>query len=329
MVVVHDADEARAAVSRTDGAVVTIGAYDGVHKGHQAVLRLVRELADARGRSAACVTFDRHPAEIVRPESAPPLLTTLEQKLELLDATGTLDVCWVLVFDEERSREPAEDFVREVLVEGLQARLVVVGADFHFGHKRGGDVALLERMGAELGFEVLGLGLIAIDGDPVATPYSSTRIRELLAEGDVVAAARLLGRPHEIRGTVEEGDRRGRELGFPTANLAVPPRIGLPADGVYAGSLVDDDGIERPAAISVGSRPTFYPEGGPTLLEAYVLDFDGDLYGHQVKVRFREHLHAQIRFDGVDPLIEQLHRDVADTRRIMQSGLDGGAGDQV
>ena len=349
MVVVHSADEARAAVSRTDGAVVTIGAYDGVHKGHEAVLRLVRELADARGRSAACVTFDRHPAEIVRPESAPQLLTTLEQKLELLDATGSLDVCWVLRFDEERSRERAEDFVREVLVDGLHARLVVVGADFHFGHKRGGDVALLERMGAELGFEVLGLGLIgtsgspsqapapasavgkaaadAIDGDPVATPYSSTRIRALLTEGDVAEAARLLGRPHEVRGEVEVGDRRGRELGFPTANLAVPPQICLPADGVYAGTFVDDDGTERAAAISVGSRPTFYPEGGPTLLEAYVLDFDGDLYGHSVKVRFHELLHGQIRFDGVEPLIEQMHRDVADTRRIVR--LDGGRPDQV
>jgi riboflavin kinase / FMN adenylyltransferase len=316
MEVVHTADEARRGVGRTDGAVVTIGAYDGVHRGHQAVLRLVRELADARGRAAACVTFDRHPAEVVRPESAPKLLTTLEQKLELLDQTGALDLCWVLRFDEERSRELAEDFVREVLVDGLRARLVVVGADFHFGHRRGGNVALLERMGAELGFEVLGLGLVAIEGDDIATPYSSTRIRELLAKGDVVEAAQLLGRPHEVRGVVEVGDRRGREMGFPTANLAVPPQVCLPADGVYAGSFVDRDGSERPAAVSIGSRPTFYPEGGPTLLEAYVLDFDGDLYGHAVKVRFRQFLHGQVRFDGMDALVQQIADDVAATRRI-------------
>jgi len=150
MRVVHGIDDAPRAAVRTDGAVVTIGAYDGVHLGHQAVLRLVRELAEARGLEAALVTFDRHPAEVVRPESAPRLLTTLEQRLELLEATGSLDLCWVLTFDEERSKESAEDFVREVLVDGIGARLVVVGADFHFGHRRGGNVPLLERMGADL-----------------------------------------------------------------------------------------------------------------------------------------------------------------------------------
>jgi riboflavin kinase/FMN adenylyltransferase len=320
MQVVHDAQGALAAVASSDGSVVTIGAYDGVHRGHQAVLRLVRELADARGLSSACVTFDRHPAEVVRPESAPRLLTTLDQKLELLESTGALDLCWVLRFDEERSHEPAEDFVREVLVDGMRARLVVVGADFHFGHRRGGNVALLERMGAELGFEVLGLGLVAIEGDHSATPYSSTRIRELLAKGDVAEAARLLGRPHEVTGTVEVGDRRGRELGFPTANVAIAPNVCLPADGVYAGTFVGADTPERGAAISVGSRPTFYPEGGPTLLEAFVLDFDGDLYGQVVRVRFHDLLHGQIRFEGVEALVEQMHEDVAETRRILELG---------
>jgi riboflavin kinase/FMN adenylyltransferase len=309
-------DEARAAV-RTAGAVVTIGAYDGVHLGHQAVLRLVRELADARGFDAALVTFDRHPAEVVRPESAPRLLTTLEQRLELLEATGDLDLCWVLTFDEARSKEAAEDFVREVLVDGIGARLVVVGADFHFGHRRGGNVPLLERMGAELGFEVLGLGLVAVEGDTTGMPYSSTRIRELLAKGDVAEAARLLGRPHEVRGVVERGDRRGAEhLGVPTANLTVPERICLPADGVYAGTFVAEDGVERPAAISVGTRPTFY-EDGDVLVEAYVLDFDGDLYGQRVKVRFREWIRGQERFDSTDALVEQMNADVEATRRIL------------
>jgi riboflavin kinase / FMN adenylyltransferase len=315
--VVTGNDDAALAAARTAGAVVTIGAYDGVHLGHQAVLRLVRELADARGFEAALVTFDRHPAEVVRPESAPRLLTTLEQRLELLDATGDLDLCWVLTFDEARSKEAAEDFVREVLVDGIGARLVVVGADFHFGHRRGGNVPLLERMGAELGFEVLGLGLVAVEGDSSGAPYSSTRIRELLAKGDVAEATRLLGRPHEVRGVVERGDQRGAEhLGMPTANLTVPERICLPADGVYAGTFVAEDEVERPAAISVGTRPTFY-ENGDVLVEAYVLDFDGDLYGQQVKVRFREWVRGQERFDSTEALIEQMNADVEVTRRIL------------
>jgi riboflavin kinase/FMN adenylyltransferase len=315
--IVTGSDDAARAAVRTDGAVVTIGAYDGVHLGHQAVLRLVRELADARGLEAALVTFDRHPAEVVRPQSAPRLLTTLEQRLELLDATGDLDLCWVLTFDEARSKEAAEDFVREVLVDGIGARLVVVGADFHFGHRRGGNVPLLERMGAELGFEVLGLGLVAVEGDATGVPYSSTRIRELLAKGDVAEATRLLGRPHEVRGVVERGDQRGGEhLGVPTANLTVPERICLPADGVYAGSFVAEDGIERPAAISVGTRPTFY-EDGDVLVEAYVLDFDGDLYDQRVKVRFREWIRGQVRFDSVEALIEEMNADVEAARRIL------------
>jgi riboflavin kinase/FMN adenylyltransferase len=315
--VVTGSDDAALAAVRTAGAVVTIGAYDGVHLGHQAVLRLVRELADARGFEAALVTFDRHPAEVVRPESAPRLLTTLEQRLELLDATGDLDLCWVLTFDEARSKEAAEDFVREVLADGIGARLVVVGADFHFGHRRGGNVPLLERMGAELGFEVLGLGLVAVEGDPTAVPYSSTRIRELLAKGDVAEAARLLGGPHEVRGVVERGDRRGAEhLGMPTANLTVPERICLPADGVYAGTFVAEDEVERPAAISVGTRPTFY-EDGDVLVEAYVLDFDGDLYGQRVKVRFGEWVRGQERFDSTEALVEQMNADVEATRRIL------------
>jgi riboflavin kinase/FMN adenylyltransferase len=296
------------------GAVVTIGVYDGVHLGHHAVLRLVRELADARGLAAVCVTFDRHPAEVVRPESAPRLLTSPEQKLELLDATGYLDLAFVLHFDEARSREPADDFVREVLVGGAHARLVVVGADFHFGRARGGDVALLQQMGAELGFEVLGVGLEAAPG---GTIYSSTRIRELLAEGDVDGAAALLGRPHEVRGTVVEGDRRGRELGFPTANVAVPGRVCLPADGIYAGTFIGADGVERMTAISLGRRPTFYEAADTSLLEAYVLDFDGDLYGQAARVRFMSRLRGEVKFDSVDALVGQIERDVADTRRAL------------
>jgi riboflavin kinase / FMN adenylyltransferase len=210
---------------------VTIGAFDGVHLGHQAVLRLVRELANARGLQSAVVTFDRHPAEIVRPGSAPKLLTNLEQKLELLDATGAVDDCLVLTFDETRSKEPADQFVEELLVGVLRARLVVVGADFHFGYRRRGDVPLLQHMGADLGFEVLGLGLVASPDGTVATdgalPYSSTRVRNLLAEGDVQGAAAILGRPHEVRGPVHDG------------RVEVPERICLPVDGHYEGTVDD------------------------------------------------------------------------------------------
>jgi len=302
------------------GAAVTIGAYDGVHLGHQAVLRLVRELADARGLDAVCLTFDRHPAEVVRPETAPKLLTTLDQKVELLGATGFLDRTVILTFDEARSHEPAEDFVREVLVERLGARLVIVGADFHFGYRRHGSVRLLEQMGAELRFEVLGLGLVPIEGETSGLPYSSTEIRRLLGEGRVRAAARLYARPprpHEVRGVVEKGDQRGRELGFPTANVAVSSRLCLPADGIYAGTYVTPDGIEHPTAISLGRRPTFYVDAELSLLEAHLLDFDGDLYGQPAKVRFLEWLRGEERFESVDALVEQIGRDVARTREVL------------
>ena len=296
------------------GAVVTIGVYDGVHLGHHSVLRLVRELADARGLDAVCITFDRHPAEVVRPESAPRLLTMPEQKLELLAATGYVDRCYVLEFDEARSQEPAEEFVHEVLVDAADARVVVVGADFHFGKGRGGNVALLEQMGADLGFEVIGVGLVAAPGGPI---YSSTRIRELLAEGDVNGAAELLGRPHEVRGTVVEGDKRGRELGFPTANVAVPARACLPADGVYAGRFTGADGVARPTAISLGRRPTFYEDADASLLEAYLLDFDGDLYGQPAAVWFVARVRGQERFENVDDLVRRMGRDVEQTRRLL------------
>jgi riboflavin kinase/FMN adenylyltransferase len=300
------------------GRAVAIGAFDGVHLGHQAVLRLVHDLARARGLSATVLTFDRHPAEIVRPESAPCLLTTLEQQLELLEATSAVDECLVLSFDHARSKEPAEQFVEELLASVLHARLVVVGADFHFGYRRHGDVPLLQRMGAELGFETIGVGLVASpDGMSVpsdAAPYSSTRVRTLLAGGDVEGAAAILGRPHEVRGPVEHGDGRGRELGFPTANVSVSQRFCLPAEGVYAGTLAAADGIARPAALSIGRRPTFYAEHGLLLLEAHVLDFDGDLYGAQTKVRFHRRLRGQERFDRVDDLVAQMRRDVEQVR---------------
>jgi riboflavin kinase / FMN adenylyltransferase len=315
MEVLHDVG----ACPRPDaGSVVTIGAYDGVHLGHQAVIAAVRARAAAGGLESAVVTFDRHPASVVRPESAPRLLTDLEQKLELLSATG-LDRCLVVSFDEARSKEPAEEFVHEVLVDGLAARVVIVGEDFHFGHQRRGNVALLQAMGEELGFEVAGLPLVDAGGRAAGDgeKASSTAIRHALVTGDLPRAIALLGRPHEVRGVVAHGDARGRELGFPTANVSVPGDILLPADGIYAGWYERPDGQVHPSAISLGRRPTFYEEAHASLLEAHLLDFDGDLYDEPAKVRFVARLRGEARFDEVDALIEQMRQDCDDARAAL------------
>lgn len=300
------------------GSVVTIGAYDGVHLGHRTVIGRVRAAAESSGLTSAVVTFDRHPASVVRPDSAPRLLVDLDQKLELLEATG-VDVAVVVEFDETRAAELAEDFVARVLVDCLRARKVIVGADFHFGKGRGGNVALLEQLGPAAGFDVEGLSLVGTDGTaaPESDRVSSTAIRRRLADGDVTSAARLLGRPHEVRGTVTEGDQRGRELGFPTANVDVPEHILLPADGIYAAVTVRADGSEHPTAVSLGRRPTFYESAPFSLLEAHLLDFSGDLYGERVAVRFVERLRGEERFDDVDALVAQMHRDCDRARAIL------------
>ncbi|MGN6695010.1 MAG: bifunctional riboflavin kinase/FAD synthetase [Aquihabitans sp.] len=300
-------------------SVVTIGAYDGVHLGHRAVIGQVKALAAEQGLQTVVVTFDRHPAMVVRPESAPKLLCDLDQKLELLAEAG-VDATYVVHFDEERAKETAEEFVHEVLVGCLTARAVVVGEDFHFGHKRGGNVALLREMGDDLGFTVEGLELVGAAGTPAGNEaiVSSTAVRSLLAQGDVRGAAAMLGRPHEVRGVVEHGDKRGRELGFPTANLQIPDEIQLPADGIYAGWFERADGSVHATAMSLGHRPTFYerPQGAP-LLECNLIDFTGDLYGEAVRVRFVERLRGEIKFDGIDPLIAQMAADVEQTRALL------------
>jgi riboflavin kinase/FMN adenylyltransferase len=302
--------------SPVEGTVVTIGAYDGVHLGHRAVIGLVRRRATERGIRSAVVTFDRHPASVVRPESAPRLLTDLDQKLELLAETG-LDYCLVITFDENRSRESADDFVREVLGDCLNAKDVVVGEDFHFGYRRAGNVPLLRQLGGDLGFEVDGVELVGPDGRPGGEDarVSSTRIRHALVEGDLAQANSLLGRDYEVRGVVAHGDERGRELGFPTANVSVPGDILLPADGIYAGWFERAAGTVHPAAISLGRRPTFYVEAHASLLEAHLLDFSGDLYDEHVKVRFVARLRGEEKFDSVEALVAQIGRDCEDARR--------------
>jgi riboflavin kinase/FMN adenylyltransferase len=221
----------------------------------------------------------------------------------------------VVPFDRDRADETAEDFVTEILVGQLDARLVVVGEDFHFGHGRKGTVALLGELGEDHGFEVEGVALS--DAGDVA--ISSTRIRRLVQDGDVAGAATLLGRPHEVRGRVVHGDGRGRaELGFPTANVAVPSDVALPGLGIYAGYYLRPDGVPRVAALSVGRRPTFYAPGSqPPLLEAFLLDFDDELYDEAARVRFVERLRGEERFDRVEDLVAQMHRDVAQVRQLL------------
>jgi len=297
------------------GTAVTIGAYDGVHLGHRALLSRLTSQAAALGVASAVVTFDRHPATVVRPESAPLLLTDLEQKLELLADCG-IDLTLLVPFDRGRADETAEEFVTEVLVDALAARLVVVGEDFHFGHGRKGNVALLAELGARHGFDTEGVPLDADAGSPV----SSTRIRALVAAGDVAAAAALLGREHEIRGQVVHGDGRGAtELGYPTANVAVPDGIALPAVGIYAGHYQRPDGSRHAAAVSVGRRPTFYEAANP-LVEAYLLDFDGDLYGEEARVAFTTRLRDEQRFGSVGELVAQMDRDVLAARAALAGG---------
>jgi riboflavin kinase / FMN adenylyltransferase len=294
-------------------SAVTIGAYDGVHLGHRALLRDLEARAAAEQLATVVVTFDRHPASVVRPQSAPKLLTDLEQKLELLAACG-IDRTLVVPFDRARADETAEEFVQEVLVDTLRARLVVVGEDFHFGHGRKGNVALLRELGSDHGFDVVGVGLTG-DGSQAV---SSTRIRTLVAGGDVEGAAALLGRPHEVRGTVVRGDGRGAQLGFPTANLAVPDEIAIPGDGMYAGFFTRPDGSVHRSVTYVGRRPTFYdPDAAPVLVETYLLQFQGDLYDEVGRVSFLHRLRGDQRFDSVEDLVAQMHRDVADAERVL------------
>lgn len=299
------------------GSVVTIGAYDGVHLGHRLVISEVCSLAAARGLRSVVLTFDRHPAQVVRPESAPALLTGLDHKLELLASTG-VDATVVVPFDETRASESPEDFVREFLVQALNAKVVVVGDDFHFGRERKGNVGLLQRMGEELGFEVVGLDLVGSDGRPtVGMKVSSTQVRQILRAGDVVTASELLGRPHEVRGIVVHGDARGRQLGFPTANVAVDTEICLPADGIYAGWYLRPDGTRLPTAINLGRRPTFYAAQTYSLLEAFILDFSDDLYDEVACVQFVRRLRAEMKFESIDGLIDQMNSDVAHAREIL------------
>lgn len=297
------------------GSVVTVGEYDGVHRGHRTIVSEMHRLAAERGCATAVVTFDRHPATIVRPESAPLLLCDLDHKLELLAETG-VDYTLVVEFTPEQAEVPAEVFARQVLVDCLQARAVVVGADFHFGKGRRGNVETLGVVGEEFGYEVLGLPLVKhLTGE--GEVISSTSIRAALSDGDVEKAHRLLGRPFEVRGVVTPGDRRGRTIGFPTANIPTTSDLQVPADGVYAAWYIREDGKEYPAAVNIGKRPTFYDDADKSLIEAHLIGFRGDLYGESAKVRFVRRLRGERKFEGIEPLKEQLVKDVADASKCL------------
>ncbi|WP_193613975.1 bifunctional riboflavin kinase/FAD synthetase [Nocardioides lijunqiniae] len=291
---------------------VVVGNFDGVHLGHQQVLARARSLADERGLPVVAVTFEPHPMAVLRPEHAPTMLTTVERRAELLAEAGADDVL-ALPFDRDVAGWPPEDFVRRVLVDGLRAALVVVGANFRFGHRAAGAVGTLVAEGAKHGFDAEG---IALDGGPMV--WSSTYVRTCLAAGDVAGAAEALGRPYAVRGVVVQGDQRGRELGYPTANVPTDGLTAAPADGVYAGRLRRlDTGEIHPAAISVGTNPTF--DGvRARRVESYVLDrTDLELYGVEVEVSFVDRLRGMVAFDSVDALVVQMEADVDRAREIL------------
>jgi riboflavin kinase/FMN adenylyltransferase len=288
-------------------SVVSLGVFDGVHRGHRLIVARAVTAARERGLPTVVVSFDPHPAAVLRPDSAPLMLTTLERRIALLRSVGADDVV-VLPFTRELSQRTPAEFAQAVLRDALHAELVVVGASWRFGHKAAGDVALLR----ELGFDVDGVELLR-DDDVV----SSSAIRAMIAAGDVAGAAAALDRPHLVEGPVVRGDARGRELGYPTANLALDPGIVVPADGVYAGWLVRDggEGSRLPAAVSVGTNPTF--DGSERRVEAYVLDAELDLYDEPVAVEFVARLRGMVRFDTVEALVAAMAQDVEATRAAL------------
>ncbi len=292
--------------------VATIGAYDGVHRGHRTVINQVIRRARETGALSVVVTFDRHPASVVRPEAAPKMLTNNQQKRELLEATG-VDAVVIVPFNDAQAQETPVDFVKRVLVDALHVRTVIVGEDFHFGHKRQGNITLLREMGERHDFTCEPLVLVP-RADGIDEPVSSTAIRRALAGGDIDLATRMLGRAHEVRGVVTQGDQRGRTIGFPTANVSIPEGICLPSDGVYAGIYRRPDGSEYPCAINLGRRPTFYASQGYSLLEAYLLDFSGDLYGEDASIQFLAFLRSERQFGGIDELQAQLVKDIDHAR---------------
>ena len=289
--------------------VATIGVFDGVHRGHQRLLARVVAAARDGGGPAMVLTFDPHPVRVLAPHLELPLITTLEDRLLAFEALG-VDVTLVLPFTRALAAMDAEAFVREVFHEALAVRHLVAGPDTRFGHDQGGDLPTLLRLGAELGFTAEAVPPVDFEGERV----SSSAIRERVRAGDVAGAARLLGRYHRLHGEVVAGYRRGRDLGFPTANIDVRQQL-LPRDGVYAGRVQGGDRTYD-AVASVGVKPTFGEES--RTVEAHILDFEGDLYGASIALDLVAFLRPEERYRAVEDLVAQMHRDVADARRALE-----------
>lgn len=296
------------------GTVVTVGTFDGVHRGHWEVLQEIRRRARAANRRSVLVTFHPHPLRIVKPEIAPPLLTTPDEKKEILAESG-LDYAVFLRFTAELSRYEPERFVREILVRRMHVRELVIGYDHGFGRGRTGDADTLRALGGEMGFEVDVVQPVAMGREPV----SSSRLRKAVEAGEMGRARSGLGRPYSVRGVVIRGDGRGRTLGFPTANLHVgdPTKL-LPPAGIYAVRAATGAGMV-PGALHLGPRPTF--QGSLPTVEVHLIDFEGDLYGRELRVDFLERLRDVEPFDSVDALVEQMRRDVAEARSV--AALEG------
>ncbi|MFH0242118.1 bifunctional riboflavin kinase/FAD synthetase [Streptomyces sp. HK10] len=295
-------------------SVVTIGSYDGVHRGHQLIIGRAVGRARELGVPAVVVTFDPHPSEVVRPGSHPPMLAPHHRRAELMAELG-VDAVLVLPFTEEFSKLSPAEFVVKVLVDRLHARTVVEGPNFRFGHRAAGTVETLAELGRTYDYDVMVVDLFERGQAGGGEPFSSTLIRRLVAEGDVVGAAEVLGRPHRVEGVVVRGAQRGREMGYPTANVETLPHTAIPADGVYAGWLVVE-GEPMPAAISVGTNPQF--EGTERTVEAYAIDrVDLDLYGLHVAVDFLAYIRGQERFDTLDGLLERMAEDVRVAKELL------------
>ena len=304
--VIWRAVDAAATTTRDAPAVVTIGTFDGVHRGHRALV----DRARAVGGPVVAVTFDPHPVEVLVPDKAPRRLTTVERRVALLLEAGA-DEVRALAFDREMAGWSPQEFIDRVVVSQLRASDVVVGSNFTFGSRAAGTCDVLRAAGPAGGFRLHEVELLGGD-----TPWSSTRVRELVAAGDLRAAADILGRPHEVAGTVVQGQQRGRELGYPTANVPVDDRYAVPPDGVYAAWFVRSSGERLPAATSIGTNPTFGEHD--RRVESYVIDHAGlDLYGESVRVELVDRLRPMVAFDGVDPLLEQMARDVDDARAAL------------
>ncbi|MGW6600300.1 bifunctional riboflavin kinase/FAD synthetase [Streptomyces sp. NPDC055036] len=295
-------------------SVVTIGSYDGVHRGHQLIIGRAVERARELGVPSVVVTFDPHPSEVVRPGSHPPLLAPHHRRAELMGELG-VDALLILPFTVEFSKLSPADFIVKVLVDKLHARSVIEGPNFRFGHKAAGNVAVLADLGVTYDYEVEVVDLYVTGEAGGGEPFSSTLTRKLVADGDVEGAAEILGRPHRVEGVVVRGAQRGRELGFPTANVETLPHTAIPADGVYAGWLTAD-GERMPAAISVGTNPQF--DGTERTVEAYAIDRVGlDLYGLHVTVDFLSYVRGQRKFESIEALLEAMGDDVKRSRALL------------